>query len=87
MKTTLITILLTSIMSCTEKDYLLTIKTPHGDMIAILYDETPKHKENFIKLVNEGFYDSLVFHRVITDFMIQGGDPESKKRSPRSFTR
>ena len=73
MRTTLIVILLTSIMSCNEKDYLLTIKTPHGDMIAILYDETPKHKENFIKLVNEGFYDGTVFHRIIPGFMAQGG--------------
>ena len=82
MRTTLIAILLTSIMSCNEKDYLVTIKTPYGDMTAILYDETPKHKENFIKLANEGFYDSLVFHRVITDFMIQGGDPDSKNAAP-----
>ena len=48
-------------------------------MVAILYDETPKHKENFIKLAKAKFYDSLLFHRVIQDFMIQGGDPESKK--------
>lgn len=48
-------------------------------MVAILYDETPKHKENFIKLAKEKFYDSLLFHRVIQDFMIQGGDPDSKK--------
>jgi cyclophilin family peptidyl-prolyl cis-trans isomerase len=65
--------------SCkTEKDFLVTIKTPYGDMKAILYDETPKHKENFIKLANEGFFDSLLFHRVMKDFMIQGGDPNSK---------
>lgn len=61
-----------------EKDYLVTIKTEYGDMHAILYDETPKHKENFVKLAREGFYDSLLFHRVIEDFMIQTGDPESK---------
>ncbi|MBO3699613.1 peptidylprolyl isomerase [Roseivirga sp. E12] len=59
-------------------DYLVTIKTSMGEMKAILYDETPKHKENFLKLVNDGFYDSLIFHRVISSFMIQGGDPESK---------
>lgn len=66
----------------TEKDYLVTIKTEYGDMHAILYDETPKHKENFIKLAKEGFYDSLLFHRVIEDFMIQGGDPDTKNAQP-----
>ncbi|MDN5205201.1 peptidylprolyl isomerase [Fulvivirgaceae bacterium BMA10] len=69
--------------SCqTEKEYLVTIKTPYGDMKAILYDETPKHKENFIKLAKEGFYDSLLFHRIISEFMIQGGDPNSKNAAP-----
>lgn len=61
-----------------ETDHLVTIKTQYGDMAAILYDETPKHKENFIKLAREHYYDSLLFHRVIEGFMIQGGDPESK---------
>ena len=64
--------------ACGEKDYLVTIKTKYGDMHAILFDETPKHKENFIKLAKEGFYDSLIFHRVMKGFMIQGGDPQSK---------
>ena len=58
------------------------IKTKYGDMVAILYDETPKHKENFIKLAKEHFYDSTLFHRVIEGFMIQGGDPDSKKAQP-----
>ena len=62
-----------------KKDYVVTIKTPYGDMIAVLYDETPKHKANFIKLAKEHFFDSLLFHRVIDGFMIQGGDPTSKK--------
>lgn len=48
-------------------------------MVAILYDETPKHKANFLKLANSKFYDSLLFHRVSPGFMIQGGDPDSKK--------
>lgn len=51
-------------------------------MVAILYDETPKHKENFIKLAEQHFYDSTLFHRVIEGFMIQGGDPDSKKAQP-----
>lgn len=56
--------------------------TPYGVMKGRLYNETPKHKENFIKLANEGYYDSLLFHRVINNFMIQGGDPDSKKARP-----
>jgi cyclophilin family peptidyl-prolyl cis-trans isomerase len=51
-------------------------------MVAILYDETPKHKENFIKLAEENFFDSTLFHRVIEGFMIQGGDPDSKTAVP-----
>jgi peptidyl-prolyl cis-trans isomerase B (cyclophilin B) len=62
-----------------EKDFVVTIKTQYGDMVAILYDETPKHKQNFIKLAKEHYFDSLLFHRVIEGFMIQGGDPDSKK--------
>jgi peptidyl-prolyl cis-trans isomerase B (cyclophilin B) len=67
--------------SCAQnkKESVVTIKTSYGDMVAILYDETPKHKENFLKLANAKFYDSLLFHRVINEFMIQGGDPNSKK--------
>lgn len=54
------------------------ITTSLGEIIVRLYDETPKHRDNFIKLVSEGFYNGTLFHRVIKDFMIQGGDPESK---------
>ena len=69
--------------SCAQKkDYVVTIKTQYGDMVAILYDETPKHKENFIKLAKEHYFDSLLFHRVIAGFMIQAGDPDSKKAQP-----
>ncbi|TAF64202.1 MAG: peptidylprolyl isomerase [Cytophagales bacterium] len=60
------------------KDYIVTVSTSFGDMQILLYDKTPKHKENFIKLAKEGFYNDLLFHRVINNFMIQGGDPESK---------
>lgn len=48
-----------------------------GDIIVRLYDETPKHRDNFIKLASEGYYNGTLFHRVIRDFMIQGGDPDS----------
>lgn len=65
-----------------KKDFVVTIKTSYGDMVAILYDETPKHKANFIKLAKEHYYDSLLFHRIIEGFMIQGGDPNSKKAKP-----
>ncbi len=71
------------VTSCAQKkDYVVTIKTSYGDMVAILYDETPKHKENFIKLAKEHYFDSLLFHRVIAGFMIQAGDPNSKKAKP-----
>jgi len=58
------------------------IETEYGNMTAVLYDETPGHRDNFIKLANEGFYDDLLFHRVIPGFMIQGGDPDSKGAAP-----
>ena len=61
---------------------LVKIKTPYGDMVVYLYDATPKHKANFLKLVKEKFYDSTTFHRVIKNFMIQGGDPNSKDADP-----
>lgn len=54
------------------------ISTSLGDIVIRLYDETPAHRDNFLKLAREGFYDGTLFHRVIRDFMIQGGDPDSK---------
>jgi peptidylprolyl isomerase len=56
----------------------ILMKTNYGEVTILLYDETPIHRDNFIKLVSEGFYDGLLFHRIIKDFMIQGGDPDSK---------
>jgi len=67
-----------------NKDELVTISTPQGDIKMILFDDTPKHKENFLKLAREGFYDGTTFHRVIDSFMIQGGDPNSKDADPRN---
>ena len=60
----------------------MQIETDSGTMVIKLYDQTPLHRDNFIKLVKQHFYDSLLFHRVIKDFMIQGGDPDSKNAAP-----
>lgn len=65
-----------------KKDYLVTLKTNYGTMHMVLFDDTPLHKDNFIKLVKKKFFDSLLFHRVIDSFMIQGGDPNSKNAKP-----
>lgn len=82
-----ITFILISLTMCTfcnagngesEKETMILIETTMGDMKIKLYNETPLHRDNFIKLVESGFYDGLQFHRVIKDFMIQGGDPDSK---------
>ncbi|MCR9249963.1 MAG: peptidylprolyl isomerase [bacterium] len=62
-----------------KHDYVFKISTEYGDMFFILFDETPKHKANFLKLTEEGFYTGTTFHRVMNNFMIQGGDPNSKK--------
>jgi cyclophilin family peptidyl-prolyl cis-trans isomerase len=61
-----------------QKATRIKLTTDSGVMIIKLYDSTPLHRDNFVKLVKEGFYDSLLFHRVIQGFMIQGGDPKSK---------
>ena len=61
---------------------LVEIQTSMGNMLVKLFDETPKHRDNFLKLAEQGFYDDLLFHRVIEGFMIQGGDPKSKGASP-----
>ncbi|MDQ3534796.1 MAG: peptidylprolyl isomerase [Bacteroidota bacterium] len=74
--------------SCTptEKDSLVTISTQFGDMNLILYDETPQHKENFLKLARENRYDSTIFHRVIPNFMVQGGDVNAKTGTPNAVS-
>ena len=66
-----------------KKEEVVVLDTNYGEIIVKLYhDKTPKHANNFIKLVKEGFYDSLTFHRVIPGFVIQGGDPLSKDDNP-----
>ena len=61
---------------------MVEVRTDMGRMVVALYNETPEHRDNFLKLVQEGFYDSLLFHRVIPGFMVQGGDPESRSAAP-----
>ena len=65
-----------------EKTTMVIISTDLGEMKAVLYNETPLHKENFIKLAKEGYFDGCLFHRIIDGFMIQGGDPDSKTAKP-----
>jgi cyclophilin family peptidyl-prolyl cis-trans isomerase len=65
-----------------EKIQQVLISTEFGDITIKLFNSTPKHRDNFIKLVNEGFYNGTLFHRVIEHFMIQGGDPDSKNAGP-----
>ncbi len=70
-----------SAQSQIKQDKVL-IETGYGNMVVQLYSETPLHRENFLKLVGQRYFDSLLFHRVIRDFMIQGGDPDSKGAPP-----
>lgn len=65
-----------------SEDSFVLITTSFGDMKLKLYNDTPNHRDNFIRLTQEGFYNGTLFHRVIKDFMIQGGDPESKGAAP-----
>ena len=72
-----------SFLACNmEKDRIVAIETEFGTMKVRLYNSTPKHRDNFIKLAEEGFYDGTLFHRVISGFMIQGGDPDSRNAPP-----
>lgn len=64
--------------SCNKNEDVVTIHTEFGDIIVILYNETPEHKKNFLELAKGGYYDGTTFHRVMDGFMIQGGDPNSK---------
>lgn len=81
-KTILLGALLLSFTFAFAQKYRATITTTQGKIELYLYDNTPKHRDNFVKLAKKHFYDSTLFHRVIPEFMIQGGDPDSK-RSPK----
>lgn len=70
------------LISCGDKERTALISTQYGDIKVKLYNETPQHRDNFVKLVEQGFYDGTLFHRIIKEFMIQGGDPNSKNAQP-----
>lgn len=82
MKKTIIIALLACLVSCGHKASIVEMETSAGTIVIKLYDETPLHRDNFLKLAQDHVYDSLLFHRVIKDFMIQGGDTGSKNAEP-----
>ena len=67
---------------CSPRYYHVKIKTNKGEITLLLYNKTPLHRDNFVKLSKEGFFNGVLFHRVINEFMIQSGDPDSKERLP-----
>lgn len=69
-------------MEKTSDNVKIIMHTTMGDVTLLLYGDTPKHLQNFVKLAQEGYYDGLLFHRVIKDFMVQGGDPDSRNAAP-----
>ncbi|MBO7481513.1 MAG: peptidylprolyl isomerase [Bacteroidales bacterium] len=77
----IVALALVSAMAFSQSTKVL-IETTKGNMTVMLYDDTPLHRDNFVKLAESGFYEGLLFHRVIKDFMIQGGDPMSKNAAP-----
>tara|TARA_R110002020_G_scaffold239229_1_gene451775 strand:+ start:167 stop:1009 length:843 start_codon:yes stop_codon:yes gene_type:complete len=83
LRTLLVLFLCASSFACAaDKDYVVTISTSHGDIVAVLFDDTPEHKSNFIKLAEAGRFDSTEFQRVMKNFMIQGGDVFTKENLP-----
>ena len=78
----LVALMMLAAVSCQKKEEVVVMETTEGTIVLKLYDQTPLHRDNFRSLVAEGAFDSLLFHRVIQDFMIQGGDPDSKYAEP-----
>ncbi len=81
----LLLICLSMLTSCGSEFTMAEIETEMGTMTVKLYNDTPGHRDNFIKLAKEGFYDGTLFHRCMKDFMIQGGDPDSKGAAPNTM--
>ncbi|MDR1169230.1 MAG: peptidylprolyl isomerase [Prevotellaceae bacterium] len=82
-KNIVLLLILGLLASCKEeKSMKVSLETSEGDIVIQLYEDTPKHSENFLKLVKNGYYDGVIFHRVIEGFMIQSGDPDSKNPVP-----
>ena len=84
MREILLTLLLMAgLASCsTDTDKMVEIRTPYGTMKAVLFDDTPRHRDNFLRLARAHKYDSLLFHRVLRGYLIQGGDPQSRHAEP-----
>lgn len=88
LKTFLVIASLFSLLSCSQRkddSRYIDIKTEKGDVIIRLYNQTPKHRDNIIKLAQEKFYDGQIFHRIIDNFVVQGGDPTTKHALPDSL--
>lgn len=75
-------LLVSSVACAGDKDYVITIETRHGNIVALLFDDTPEHKANFVALAEAGRFDSTEFHRIIKGFMVQGGDVFTKENLP-----
>lgn len=76
-------LLLLLFVSCKKNENMkVLLETSEGNIVIQLYDDTPQHRDNFVKLVKDGYYDGVIFHRVIESFMIQTGDPDSKNPQP-----
>jgi peptidyl-prolyl cis-trans isomerase B (cyclophilin B) len=82
LRTFILLLALSVIMPVMGQRKQVLMETAEGNILLTLYDDTPLHRDNFLRLANEHFYDSLLFHRVIKNFMIQGGDPDSRHAEP-----
>ena len=78
----LVALVFAAFTSAMAQSRQVVLETTEGKIVLTLFDDTPRHRDNFLRLVNEQFYDSLLFHRVIKNFMIQGGDPDSRHAEP-----